>query len=136
MMLDMEWFSLPSQSLDAFGCRGVRAEQVTVAADDGFSVHVAHFEPGGIIGRNPTPAWRFLAVMSGSGWVSGDGAGSWPIKAGEAVLWEPGEDSQSTASEGMVALVIHSRSRPPLARYLESDTTGRRSVAALSARVD
>jgi hypothetical protein len=129
MMLRMEWFTLPSQSLDAFGCRGVRADQATVRADGGFTTHVAHFEPGGIIGRHPTRLWRLFAVISGSGWVSGHGAGSWPIKAGEAVLWEPGEVSQSTATEPMIVLVIHSRSRPSLVVDIEGDAgEGRRAA--------
>ena len=109
----MEWFTLPSQSLDAYGCRGVQAKQVSGIASD-VTVHVAHFEASGIIGRHPTRVWRFFAVLSGSGWVSGTGAGSWPIGAGQGVLWAPGEESQVTASEPMTALIIHSRYRPPL----------------------
>ena len=117
----MEWFTLPSRSLDAFGSQGVRLDQATVVGGDGdFSILVAHYEPGGIIGRHRTRIWQFFAVLSGRGWVSGKDVGSMPIGEGEAVLWEPGEEHQSTASEPMVALIVLSKSRPPLEAALRS----------------
>jgi quercetin dioxygenase-like cupin family protein len=117
----MEWFTLPSRSVEAFGSRGVRLDQATVVGrDDDFRIVVAHFEPGGIIGRHRTQIWQFFAVLSGRGWVSGKDAGSMPIGEGEAVLWEPGEEHQSTASEPMVALIVLCKSRPDLEATLRS----------------
>jgi quercetin dioxygenase-like cupin family protein len=117
----MEWITLPSRPLEAFGSQGVRVDQATaVIGGDDFSVHIAHFEEGGIIGRHPARIWQLFAVLSGSGWVSGDDLGSWPISAGQAVLWEPGEVHQSTASEPMVVLIIRSRTRPPVDAIMEN----------------
>jgi quercetin dioxygenase-like cupin family protein len=111
----MEWYTLPSQSVDTFGSHGVRIDPMVVSGGgDDVSVLVAHFEPGGIIGRHRTRIWQLFAVLAGSGWVSGKDVGSEPIAQGEAVLWEPGEEHQSTASQPMVALIILSSSRPPV----------------------
>ena len=57
------------------------------------------------IASKAAPALLF-AVVAGSGWVSGAEGGREPIRAGEAVLWEPGEEHESGSEDGMTVLVV------------------------------
>jgi quercetin dioxygenase-like cupin family protein len=48
--------------------------------------------------------------VRGSGWVSGGDGERETIEAGEAVLWEPGEEHESGSGEGMTVLVVEAES--------------------------
>jgi quercetin dioxygenase-like cupin family protein len=73
-------------------------------------VVVIEIAPGGVVGRHPAGATQLFAVVRGTGWVSGDDGERAPIHAGEAVLWEPGEEHESGADEGMTVLVVEAES--------------------------
>ncbi len=45
-------------------------------------------------------------MVSGDGWVSGAEGERESIVAGQAVLWEPGEEHESGSYAGMTALVV------------------------------
>jgi quercetin dioxygenase-like cupin family protein len=62
--------------------------------------------PGGVVGRHPTGSHQLLAVVSGSGWVSGADGEREPVAAGDVVIWEPGEEHESGSEQGMTALVV------------------------------
>lgn len=49
---------------------------------------------------------QILAVIEGSGTVSGADGDVEPIAAGEAVFWEQGEEHETNSAEGMTALVL------------------------------
>ena len=66
-------------------------------------------EPGGVVGRHPAGVAQLFVVVEGSGWVSG-GGGREPIAAGEAVLWDEGEEHESGSEDGMTALVLEAES--------------------------
>ena len=66
--------------------------------------------PGGVVARHPAVGAQLFVVVSGSGWVSGGDGEREPIEAGEAVLWEPGEEHESGSDEGMTALVVEAES--------------------------
>ena len=51
-----------------------------------------------------------FAVVRGTGWVSGGDGQREQISAGEAVLWEPGEQHESRSDEGMTVLVLEAES--------------------------
>ena len=72
------------------------------------SAHVVVIEvgPGGVVARHPAVVAQLFAVVTGSGWVSGADGERRAIRAGEAVLWEPGEEHESGSDEGMTALVV------------------------------
>jgi mannose-6-phosphate isomerase-like protein (cupin superfamily) len=58
------------------------------------------------VGRHPAAASQLFVVVRGSGWVAdGDGERE-PIDAGEAVLWDAGEEHASGSRGGMTALVV------------------------------
>jgi quercetin dioxygenase-like cupin family protein len=73
-------------------------------------VVVIEVKAGGIVGRHPAGVTQLFAVLQGSGWVSGDDGERDPIQAGEAVVWEPGEEHESGSDEGMTALVVEAES--------------------------
>lgn len=65
---------------------------------------------GGVVGRHPAGVAQLFAVVSGTGWVSGGDGAPEPIGAGEAVLWDAGEEHESGSDEGMTALVVEAES--------------------------
>jgi quercetin dioxygenase-like cupin family protein len=71
---------------------------------------VIEVEAGGVVGRHPAVGAQLFAVVRGSGWVSGGDGRREPISAGEAVVWEPGEEHESGSDEGMSVLVVEAAS--------------------------
>jgi quercetin dioxygenase-like cupin family protein len=71
---------------------------------------VIEIAPGGVVGRHPGVVAQLFVVVRGSGWVSGGDREREPIAAGEAVLWEQGEEHESGSDEGMTALVLEADS--------------------------
>jgi quercetin dioxygenase-like cupin family protein len=67
---------------------------------------VIEIAPGGVVARHPAVVTQLFVVVRGSGWVSGANGEREPIQAGEAVLWDPGEEHESASDEGMTALVV------------------------------
>jgi quercetin dioxygenase-like cupin family protein len=74
--------------------------------------HVVVIEvgPGGVVGRHPAVGAQLFTVVRGSGWVSGGDGEREAIAAGEAVLWEPGEEHESGSEAGMSVLVVEAES--------------------------
>jgi quercetin dioxygenase-like cupin family protein len=73
-------------------------------------VAVIDVEPGGIVGRHSAGGMQLFAVIRGSGWVSGGEGERDPIRAGEAVVWDLGEEHESGSEEGMTVFVVEARS--------------------------
>jgi hypothetical protein len=65
---------------------------------------------GGVVARHPAVVPQLFVVVRGSGWVSGGDGRREAIAAGEAVLWEQGEEHESGSVEGMTALVVEAES--------------------------
>jgi quercetin dioxygenase-like cupin family protein len=72
------------------------------------NAHVVVIEvgPEGVVARHPAVGAQLFAVVRGSGWVGGGDGQRESIEAGEAVLWEPGEEHESGSEEGMTVLVV------------------------------
>jgi quercetin dioxygenase-like cupin family protein len=73
-------------------------------------VVVIEIASGGVVGRHPAGAFQLFTIVRGAGWVSGGDSERAPIRAGEAVLWEPGEQHESGSDEGMTVLVVEAES--------------------------
>jgi quercetin dioxygenase-like cupin family protein len=74
---------------------------------------VFRIAPGGRIARHPASVPQLLAVLEGSGWVSGADGAEEQIAAGEAVFWEAGEDHETRSDVGLTALIVEAeRLRP------------------------
>jgi len=72
-----------------------------------FQAAVFRFAPGGRIARHPGGSGtQILAVLTGSGEVSGASGVEEPIAAGEAVFWQAGEEHELKSAEGLTALII------------------------------
>ena len=71
---------------------------------------VIEIAPGGVVARHPAVVTQLFVVVNGSGWVSGANGEREAIQAGEAVLWNPGEEHESGSDEGMTALVVEAES--------------------------
>ena len=104
----MERFSFAPEV--AFVPRGDLLDRVTVAPltpsiFEGSPIQAAifRFAPGGRLVRHPATVPQILAVLDGSGEVSGaDGVGE-PIAAGEAVYWHKGEEHETTSTGAVTA---------------------------------
>jgi quercetin dioxygenase-like cupin family protein len=123
----VERFSFASDV--AFVPRGDLLDRVTVAPltspfEEGSIVQAAifRFAPGGRLLRHPATIPQVLAVLEGSGEVSGADGVVEPIAAGEAVFWHKGEEHETMSVAGLTALIIEGenldrfRGRPGPAR--------------------
>ena len=88
---------------------GSLAARVKRLAGDAHVV-VIEVAPGGVVARHPAVGAQLFAVVLGSGWVSGGDGRREAISAGEAVLWEPGEEHESGSDAGLTALVVEAES--------------------------
>ena len=108
----MERFSFDAAV--AFTPRDELLERVTIAPltppisqGSPFQAAVFRFAPGGRIARHqPGPNPQILAVLEGSGEVSGASGVDEPIEAGEAVFWGEGEEHEVKTTGGLTALII------------------------------
>jgi quercetin dioxygenase-like cupin family protein len=107
----VERFSFASEV--AFVPRGDLLDRVTVAPLtpsilEGSTVQAAIFRvaPGGGLLRHPATVPQILAVLDGSGTVSGTDGIEEPIVAGEAVFWREGEAHETKSEDGLTALII------------------------------
>ena len=62
--------------------------------------------PSGRIRRHPATVPQILAVLEGSGSVSGEDGDPEAIRAGEAVFWSAGEEHETVSEAGLTALVL------------------------------
>ena len=87
---------------------GVTVAPLSASISDGSPVQAAIFRvaPGGRIVRHPAAYPQILAVLEGSGDVSGANGEGEPIAIGEAVFWRAGEEHEPTSRRGLTALII------------------------------
>ena len=87
---------------------GVRIAPLTQPSEEGALVKAAifRFEPGGRIRRHPGTYPQILAVLEGSGEVSGANGVDEPIGAGEAVFLHEGEDHGMKSEVGLTVLIL------------------------------
>lgn len=111
----MERFSFSDDV--AFMPRGDLLDGVTVAPltqpfEEGALIQAAifRFEPGGRLKRHPGTYPQIIAVLEGSGEVSGADGVDEPIAAVEAVFLHKGEDHEMKSEAGLTALIIEGES--------------------------
>jgi quercetin dioxygenase-like cupin family protein len=97
----------------AFSPREELLEGVTVAPLTGsifrgapFQAAVFRLAAGGRIARHPASVPQILAVLEGSGEVSGEDGVPEPIGVGEAVFWQQGEEHEARSANGLTALIL------------------------------
>ena len=94
------------REVTAPGSVGARVRRLTGEAH----VVVIEVGPEGVVARHPAVGAQLFAVVRGSGWVSGGDGERKSIEAGQAVLWEPGEEHESGSGDGMTVLVVEAES--------------------------
>jgi hypothetical protein len=93
------------RELGRFGSGGLI--HVRLAASSGeAALSVVDLAARGRIARDPAASAQVLAVVSGSGVVSGGGGEEQPIDAGTAAVREAGEEHETHTAAGLVALVL------------------------------
>jgi hypothetical protein len=110
----VERFSFASDV--AFVPRGDLLDRVTVAPltpsifeGSDFQAAIFRFAPGGGLRRHPATNPQILAVLDGSGAVSGADGIEEPIASGEAVFWAESEEHETRSETGLTALIIEGR---------------------------
>lgn len=92
------------RELDGFGSAAFRLAPIA-GLDDG-RVACVHLGAGGRIGRHEAAGPQVLAVVAGSGTVSGADGVELPVAAGLAAVWEEGEEHETRSDGGLTAIVI------------------------------
>jgi quercetin dioxygenase-like cupin family protein len=94
---------------------GVTIAPLTARPGSGCPVRAAIFRigPNGRIVRHPATEPQILAVLEGSGRVSGSDGEFQPIAAGEAVFWQAGEEHETQTDTGLTALIIEAEGLEP-----------------------
>src|SRR5215469_4497272 len=110
----MEWLSLEAGPVSEYSSHGIHmTEAARLTVEGEFRVHVADFKPGGVLGRHPTRLWQLFHVVAGNGWVRGQDGQLQPIRAGQTVIWSPGEYHESGSDDGMSVVIAQASSRLP-----------------------
>ena len=87
-----------------------------LSEDATFQAAVFRVAAGGRIVRHPATVPQILAVIEGSGEVSGADGVTEAIAAGEAVFWAEGEEHETRTEAGLTALVLEGRGLAPFKR--------------------
>ncbi|HEV2375950.1 MAG TPA: GrpB family protein [Streptosporangiaceae bacterium] len=69
-------------------------------------VQVMYLPAGGLIGQHPAVGKQLLAVVTGSGWVSGGDGARRALGPGYAALWDDGEEHAAGSEDGLTALSV------------------------------
>jgi quercetin dioxygenase-like cupin family protein len=104
-------------SLEAFGSHGVTINHpIDPACDRGApailrsggatQVVTALLEPGGTIGRHPATRPQLLMVISGTLQITGDDGQVLELAAGQAVLFQSGDQHESVASTAVTLAIM------------------------------
>ena len=99
-----------ARPIDAYGSVGLTQAPLTAPLDRGAGFQAACFRlaPGGRIGRHPATLPQLLAVVAGEGWVSGADGEARAIGAGQAAVWDTGEEHETWTDSGLTAIVLES----------------------------
>ena len=100
--------------IGAYGSSGFALSSIASTSDQ-CAVHWARLDPGGRIARHPTVGWQTFVMLDGEGQVSGGDGENVVVRAGDVVLWEPGELHETTTDHGLSAVIVETR-QPPARR--------------------
>jgi len=110
----VEWVELDQGALTEHESAGIHLlEAARLTADAHFRTHIATVSAGGVLGRHPGRWWQLFCVADGAGWVTGEDGERHKIKAGQAVMWAPGEAHESGSEVGMTVVMVQSSVRLP-----------------------
>ena len=93
------------REVERFGSVGFVHTRLAASSGDA-ALSVVRLAAGGRIGRHPAASAQILAVVSGSGVVSGAEGEERRVDAGTAAVWAEGEEHETRTVEGLVAVVL------------------------------
>lgn len=110
----MRRLSISTMAVEQYGSVGIGIASLAHADRpvEGFRIHVATYAAESLLGRHPAGLWQLMGVVTGTGWASGADDVRVDLAAGDAVLWEPGEEHASGSATGMVAVIVQSPESP------------------------
>jgi quercetin dioxygenase-like cupin family protein len=91
------------REIDRFGSAGAR---IAPLARGDSQVVVLHLAAGGSVGRHPSVGTQLLAVVAGSGTVSGADGVEHAVEPGVVAVWEPGEEHETRTETGLTAVLV------------------------------
>jgi mannose-6-phosphate isomerase-like protein (cupin superfamily) len=91
--------------VDRHGSRETSFAPIAATAGDGH-LGCIYVGPNGGLGRHHALQAQLFCVVSGEGTVSGGDGVLTPIEAGQAALWDAGEEHESSTVTGMTVLVL------------------------------
>ena len=92
-----------AHAVEAYGSQGFALTHI--AAGQARLSH-AVLAPGGRIGRHPASQQQLLLVIDGQGEVSGTDGVFQTITAGQAALWQPGEEHETRTETGLTVMLF------------------------------
>jgi len=102
----MKILGIDTAKAHAVEAYGSRAFALTHIAAGRARLSHAVLALGGCIGRHPASQQQLLLVIDGDGEVSGDDGVFHPIAAGQAALWQQGEEHETRSEAGLAALIF------------------------------
>jgi quercetin dioxygenase-like cupin family protein len=94
-----------ARPIEAHGSSGFSISPLASSLGASFQA-VVRLQPGGRIGRHPTVGPQMLAIVVGSGTVSGRDGVEHAVGVGDAAVWDAGEEHETRTDEGLTAIVI------------------------------
>jgi quercetin dioxygenase-like cupin family protein len=91
--------------VDEFGSVGA-CLQGTVLFEGPGALTFITLAAGGLLGRHPAVLTQIYWVVEGSGWVSGRDGAPVAIAAGQAAVWDAGEEHESGTDTGMTVAIL------------------------------
>ena len=95
---------LPHRPIEAHGSKGFSVGAFGICADA--HLIAVTLQPGGVSGPHPAAGRQLLVVLSGEAEVAGAEGVVRRISAGEAAVWEPGEQHETRSPSGCVAMIV------------------------------
>ncbi|WP_347551852.1 cupin [Pseudalkalibacillus hwajinpoensis] len=100
------------KEITKFGSRFVMSRISQTAS----SVHIGvmYLESDGIIGYHQAVTDQLLLIVTGEGWVRGEGEELFKVSTGDAVFWSKDEWHETTTEKGLTAIAIEGDLDPNL----------------------
>jgi quercetin dioxygenase-like cupin family protein len=104
--------------ITAFGSVGAAISPIVRTAE-AVQIGCIHLAPGGGVGHHPAVGPQLFLVVAGEGWVRGEEADRYLIRAGQAAFWRDGEGHESGTAAGMTAIVVEGPGLDPAPSMVE-----------------
>ncbi len=100
------------EAIEKFGSEGFVLSRILLIQGEA-RVRCAYLAPHGFIAEHPSVGEQLLAVVAGSGWVSGADGKQRAIAPGEAAYWVDGEVHETRTEDGLTAIIIEGERLKP-----------------------